>query len=108
MPRAQNAHAIVNAGFLYKLDKGNSKVLDARIVYGGLSSSFTRAFATERMLKDKLLFTNETLQSAIQVLDDELHVQENPPEPSASYRKQLALGLFYKVGTFLILILWCL
>nr|QIJ45705.1 aldehyde oxidase [Glyphodes pyloalis] len=95
MPRAQNAHAIVNSGFLFKLNKEN-KVLDTRIVYGGLSSTFNRAYQTENLLKEKTLFVNETLQSAIKSLDNELKVEENPPEPMASYKKQLALGLFYK------------
>ncbi|KAI5646512.1 molybdopterin-binding domain of aldehyde dehydrogenase domain-containing protein [Phthorimaea operculella] len=95
MPRAQNAHAIVNAGFLYKLD-ANNKVLEARIVYGGLSPTFIRAINTEAFLCGKLLFTNQTLQSAINMLKTELVVVENPPEPSAKYRGQLAINLFYK------------
>lgn len=95
MPRAQSAHAIVNAGFLYKLH--NTTVLEATIVYGGLSPEFTRAFATENVLVAKNLFTNDTLQSGIQSLMRELVVVENPPEPSAVYRKQLAVNLFYKV-----------
>lgn len=95
MPRAQSAHAMVNAGFLYKLYY--TTVLEARIVYGGLSPEFTRAFATENDLVAKDLFTNDTLQSAIQCLSRELVVVENPPEPSAVYRKQLAVNLFYKV-----------
>lgn len=97
MPRAQNAHAMVNAGFLYKLS--NTTVLKARIVYGGLSPGFTRAIATENHLVAKNLFTNDTLQSAIQILNKELVVVEDPPAPSAIYRKQLAVNLFYKVGT---------
>ncbi|KAI5634816.1 molybdopterin-binding domain of aldehyde dehydrogenase domain-containing protein [Phthorimaea operculella] len=95
MPRAQNAHAIVNAGFLYKYN-ANGKVLQARIVYGGLSPTFTRAKNTEAYLVGKTLFTNQTLQSAIGVLKNELVVVEKPPEPSVKYRGQLAINLFYK------------
>lgn len=98
MPRAQNAHAIVNAGYLYKYNKDENKVHDARIVYGGLSPEFIRASQTETLLKGKMLFTNETLQTAVHTLEKELNVEENPPKPSASYRKQLAIGLFYKVS----------
>ncbi|KPI91000.1 Xanthine dehydrogenase [Papilio xuthus] len=94
MPRAQNAHAIVNAGFLYK--GHNNIVHETRIVYGGLSPTFVRATNTERYLIGKPLFTNETLQSALHVLNSELVVTANPPEASVEYRRQLALSLFYK------------
>ncbi|KAG6464941.1 hypothetical protein O3G_MSEX014825 [Manduca sexta] len=95
MPRAQSAHAIVNAGFMYKLD-GGGIVKQCRIVYGGLSSVFITASKTKSYLIGKNLFTNETLQGALNILENELVVTNNPPEPSVDYRKQLALGLFYK------------
>ncbi|XP_072949588.1 xanthine dehydrogenase/oxidase-like [Epargyreus clarus] len=95
MPRSQNAHAIVNSGYLYHLDKDN-KVIACRIAYGGLSPTFTRATRTENELKGKKLFTNETLRSALNVLNDELVVEDMPPAPSVKYRRTLALGLFYK------------
>lgn len=98
MPKAQNAHAIVNAGFLYKLDRYTNAVIQARIVYGGLSPTFVRAVRTEHSLVGRVLFTNETLQLGIKSLKDELVVVENPPEPSAAYRKLLAINLFYKVS----------
>lgn len=95
--RAQNAHAIVNAGFLYEITlKG--KVCSARITYGGLSPKFIRATKTENCLVGKPLFDNATLQLAIQSLIKELIVTENPPEPSVAYRKHLAISLFYKVS----------
>ncbi|KAF9801456.1 hypothetical protein SFRURICE_013236, partial [Spodoptera frugiperda] len=96
MPRSTNYHAIVNAGFLYQLNNQN-KVISSRIAFGGLSSSFTRATKTERFLVGKQLFTNDTLQSALKVLSDEIVVVENPPEPSVEFRRRLALGLFYKI-----------
>ncbi|KAJ0176326.1 hypothetical protein K1T71_008500 [Dendrolimus kikuchii] len=95
MPRSQSAAAMVNAGFLYKLDS-SKKVLEARIVYGDLSPNFTRASYTEKYLLGKNLFTNETLQAALKILNKELVVVEMLPNPSAEYRKQLALHLFYK------------
>lgn len=100
MKRAQNAHAIVNAGFLYKLCDHQSTVCDARIVYGGLSPQFVHAKETEKCLIGKKLFINQTLQAAVRVLEHELVVVENPPEPSVEYRKNLAINLFYKVGLF--------
>lgn len=96
MPRAQSARAIINAGFLYKLSKCNT-VKVARIVYGALSNNFLRATATEAYLVGKKIFKNETLQAAINVLDGEMVVEENPPAPSAEYRRHVAKALFYKV-----------
>ncbi|CAH0677124.1 unnamed protein product [Chilo suppressalis] len=95
LPRAQNAHAIVNAGFLYRL-KSDGKVRQSRIIYSGLVSPSTRATLTEKFIFGKKLFTNETLQGAVRVLEQELVATPNPPEPSTEYRKRLALGLFYK------------
>jgi hypothetical protein len=42
MPRAQNAHAYVNAGFLFKMSMNdNGKVLaKPTIVYGGINPEF--------------------------------------------------------------------
>ena len=96
MPRAQSAHAIVNIGCLYKVNPDNV-VKRARIVIQGLSSTFLRARATEAFLIGKHLFNNETLQGALQVLDGEMVVEENPPEPSVAYRRFVAKALLYKV-----------
>lgn len=97
MPRSQNAHAIVNAGFLYKYKNSNNRVTESRLVFGGLSASFSRARSTEIFLRNKVLFINETLRSAVRMLETELRVEEIPGETSVAYRKQLALALFYKV-----------
>ncbi|XP_073945874.1 uncharacterized protein [Choristoneura fumiferana] len=95
MHRAQNSRAIVNVGFLYKLSDSNN-VIEARIVYGGLSAKFVHAEKTETFLVGKKLFTNKNLQAAIKVMEQELVVEANPPEPSVEYRKNLAINLFYK------------
>ncbi|XP_069359953.1 uncharacterized protein [Maniola hyperantus] len=94
--RSRNAHAMVNAAFLLKFNKSDNIVQSCRIVYGGLSPKFNRARKTEKNLVGKNLFSNDTLQMAVRILSNELVVVENPPEPSAEYRKQVALGLFYK------------
>ncbi|XP_061376909.1 uncharacterized protein LOC116770937 [Danaus plexippus] len=94
-PRSQNAHALIHAGFLYKVDH-NERVLESRIVYGGLSPSYTRSWKTERYLIGKQLLRNETLQGALKVLNTELVVTESLPDPSVQYRRQVALALFYK------------
>lgn len=105
MPRSENSHAFVNAGFLYNLSTDNV-VKSARIVFGALSptnakSNYSRACATENFLIGKKLFTNETLTSAIKILEQELVVEYNPPDPSVEYKKNVAIGLFYKVRIYL-------
>ncbi|XP_048483252.1 xanthine dehydrogenase [Plutella xylostella] len=103
MPRAQNAHASVNAGFLYKFDEHEyGRVESARIVMGGISERFVHAENTEKFLVGKQLFTNEVLQAALQVLADDLVVEEIAGELKPEFRKKLALGLFYKACLTLI------
>lgn len=97
MPRSQNAHAIVNAGFKYKIKDADNTVVDARIVFGGISATFIRASETEKYLIDKQLFENDTLQGAVKTLDKEIVAVEKLPDPSPEYRKKLAIALFYKV-----------
>lgn len=96
MPRAQNAHAYVNAGFLIKLKMDGKKVDTARICYGGISPNFTHATKTEILLKNQVLHTNETLQNALKSLNDEIQPDWQLPDASPDYRKQLTFGLFYK------------
>lgn len=97
MPRAQNAHAIVNAGFLFK-SYPNSRLLEsATIVYGGISHTFIHAKITEGILAGKDPFTNETLQLALGTLLGEIKPEHKPPDPSVDFRKMLAVSLFYKV-----------
>lgn len=97
MPRSQNAHAIVNAGFLFKLKQNNNIIEKVSIVYGNIAPDFVHASKTEEHLVGKDPFTDETLQMALKVLQEEINPVEAPPEPSAQYRKWLALSLYYKV-----------
>lgn len=96
MPRSQNAYAQVNAGLLYKFDKDHETVLNARIVFGGISAHFVHAGLTENYLVGKKVFTNEVLQHALQILDKEIIAKEIPGSLKPEFRKKLALGLFYK------------
>lgn len=99
MPRAQNAHAVVNAGFMFKFKQNSNIIEKASIVYGSISPSFIHATKTEEVLVDKDPYTDETLQLALKTLHDEIDPEEAPPEPSAAYRKMLAVSLYYKVST---------
>lgn len=94
MPRAQNAQAYVNAAYL--IQSRGDKVISARICYGGIAPNFYHATKTETLLIGKQLHSNETLQKALKSLTDEIEPNWNLPDASPDYRKQLALGLFYK------------
>lgn len=97
MPRAQNAHAIINAGFLFKFNQTSQLIEKATIVYGGISKTFIHAEKTEAILIGKNPYTNETLQLALKSLKEEIEPEENSPEPSVEYRKMLSICLYYKV-----------
>lgn len=102
MPRAQNAHAIVNAGFLFKVDASN-KVTSVNIVFGNISPTFVTAKKTVNALVGEVLFDDTTLQNVLISLKDELVPEDAPPEPSPECRKMIALGLFYKVRYYLLI-----
>lgn len=98
MPRSQNAHAQVNAAFLYEFNKKDKETIEsARIVIGGISSTFVHASKTEHFLVGKRIFTNEVLQDALKILDGELVAEYIAGELSPEYKRKCALGLFYKV-----------
>lgn len=97
MPRSQNAHAVVNAGFMFKFKRDSNVLEKVTLIFGSISASFIHASKTEALLIGKDLFTNETLQAALKTLYDEILPEEAPPEPSAAFRKMLAVSLFYKV-----------
>lgn len=69
-------------------------------MYSGLASTITRAYDTEHYLMGKDLFTNETLQGALEILKKELVFVNNLLDPSVKYKMQVSLGLFYKVSWF--------
>lgn len=94
MPRAQNAHAYVNAGFLFKFEEGI--VTSARMCFGGISPEFVHAKKTEKFLRGKDLYDNDTLQVAFRCLSTELSPDWVLPDACPQYRKNLAAALFYK------------
>ncbi|XP_026467617.1 xanthine dehydrogenase-like [Ctenocephalides felis] len=96
MPRAQNSHAYVNAGFLVEFDNSTGNVANATIVYGGINSSFIHASKTENFLQNVNIFDNKVLRSALDCLSSELHPDWELPDASPDYRKSLAISLFYK------------
>ncbi|KAL3841842.1 hypothetical protein ACJMK2_019941 [Sinanodonta woodiana] len=98
MPRAQNAHTYVNAGFRMRLDPNNNFTVKEIpvIVYGGISNTFVRATQTEAFLVGKQLGDPDVLKDALYTLQLEVVPDNNPVLASPVYRKQLTLVLFYK------------
>lgn len=97
MARAQNTHAIINAGFLFQLGNRN-KIRKATIVYGNINPNFTHAKKTESILLGRDLFDNNTLQKAYSTLNYELVAEEAAPEPLPERRKAIAIALLYKAS----------
>jgi xanthine dehydrogenase/oxidase len=98
MPRSQNAHAYVNAGFRFNIDSFSSMICTTKpsIVFGGIARCFIHADQTESYLIGKKLNDNQVLQRAFQILSNELVCDEDPVLASSDYRKSLAISLFYK------------
>lgn len=97
MPRAQNAHAYVNAGFYVRFDNSTGNVDNTRIVFGGINPNFIHASKTENFLKGVNIFDNSVLRRALDTLNSELSLDHELPDASPEYRKNLALSIFYKV-----------
>lgn len=99
MPRAQNAHALVNAAFLFEFQQTNASqsIKSCRICYGGINPKFLHAEATENLLAGASdLYTNECLSKAIKSLQNELVPDSILTDAPAEYRKNLAIALFYR------------
>lgn len=97
MKRAQNTHAFVNCGFLFEFKADRETIESVNICYGGISKDFVHASKTEALLKGKSLFNNDTLKTVFDYLNLELSgITWEEPEASPEYRRNLAIGLFYK------------
>ncbi|EDW97428.1 xanthine dehydrogenase [Drosophila yakuba] len=95
MPRAQNAHAYVNAGFLLELD-GNSKVKSARICFGGIRPDFIHATDIEQLMVGHSPYESNLVEQTFSKLEDMFKPDEVLPDASPAYRSKLACGLLYK------------
>lgn len=68
----------------------------ARICFGGINPDFVHATATEAYLVRQNLFDKEVMAQAFVNLNNEVLPDDVLPEPSPTYRRALACGLFYK------------
>lgn len=53
MPRSQNAHAVVNAGFMFKFKRDSNVLEKVTLIFGSISASFIHATKTEALLIGK-------------------------------------------------------
>ena len=99
MPRSSNAHAYVNAGFMANVDVENNFQVVGKptIIFGGISSTFCHAKQTETFLESKNMNDHAMFLEAAALLESELEPSQDPVLASPEYRRQLAVGLFYKV-----------
>ncbi|XP_067656036.1 uncharacterized protein [Haliotis asinina] len=97
-PRHQNAHAYVNAGFRMQLDRSNNFTVKTKpsLVYGGINKTLVHASNTEAFLQGKQLGDASVLKAAIASLSAELIPDTTAGLSSTTYRKNLAISLFYK------------
>lgn len=56
MPRAQNSHAYVNAGFLLQTNDKRDRAIKATIVYGGIRPEVSALLLREKSWKNLIIF----------------------------------------------------
>ncbi|XP_067656038.1 uncharacterized protein [Haliotis asinina] len=97
-PRRQNAHAYVTAGFRMQLDRNNNFMVKTKpsLVYGGINKTLVHASKTETFLQGKQLGNASILKTALSRLSSELTPDGTAGLSSTTYRKNLAISLFYK------------
>jgi xanthine dehydrogenase/oxidase len=96
MPRQQNSHSYVNAAFLISLRADQTVVESARICFGGVGADFVHAEKLEKFLVGKTFYCDEVLQESLKILSKEIKPDDELPQASPEYRRNLAVSLFYK------------
>lgn len=97
MPRSQNAHAYINAGFRFEIDPNTHIVKpNPSIVYGGINGQFNHAVKTEQFLVGKRLNNTVNIHGACEILAGEIEPSDDPVLASKNYRRSLSWCLFYK------------
>ncbi|CAL8082189.1 unnamed protein product [Orchesella dallaii] len=96
--RHQNAHAYVNAAFLFKVDYKNNFTVREKptICFGGINPDFVHATGTEMFFIGKALNAS-TLAGAMESLQREVVPDYILPDATPEYRRGLTQSLLYKV-----------
>ncbi|XP_065095835.1 uncharacterized protein LOC135717607 [Ochlerotatus camptorhynchus] len=95
-PRAQNGRPYINGAFLVRWCGRQQTIESAAVCFGGINPTFTHAIETEKALCGKNPFNNDTLQKALAALELDLKPVWDPSQADPDYRKQTAIGIFYK------------
>ncbi|XP_022343245.2 uncharacterized protein LOC111136587 [Crassostrea virginica] len=98
--RNQSAHSDVNAGMNFDIDVEKNYLVKSKptIVFAGISKTFVHAAKTEEYLVGKALGDQDTVKGALSVLSQEVVPDDSDPAmTSASFRKTVAMGLFYRM-----------
>ena len=98
MPRSQNSHAYINAGFRFNIDAANAYTVTSTpsMVFGGVSATFVHATQTEEFLLGRSLVDPDVQLRAFQILNSEINPNYDPVLASTDYRQSLSVSLFYK------------
>lgn len=87
--------AIVTGALRIRLDDAGV-VEEANLVYGGMAAWTIAAKQTNEFLVGKKLADLETLEGAMNALEQDFNLQFSVPGGMASYRKALTLSFFYR------------
>ncbi|XP_055901172.1 uncharacterized protein LOC106056807 [Biomphalaria glabrata] len=96
--RLQASQGYVSAGFMVDVVTSQNFLIQTKpsIVIQGVNSQLTHAVQTEAFLLNKQLGDPTVLKNALSLLSTELVPESRPNWSSATFRKSLALSLFYK------------
>jgi len=87
--------AIVNAALRVRLDDSLT-VQNSSLVYGGMAPTTIGAKAAMSYLEGKKFTDPNTLEGAMNALEQDFDLRFGVPGGMATYRKSLALGFFYR------------
>lgn len=95
LPTAPPLLLLLSSHHVSPADSSPPAVLDASLVFGGVGPTAVSAARTERHLIGRA-WTQETLQTALSVLREEIKVPENAPGGMAQFRMSLVSSFFFK------------
>jgi xanthine dehydrogenase/oxidase len=87
--------AIVTAAFRIRLDP-EGHVSEASLAYGGMATKTIEATATMSALKGKTWHSSATVEGAMSKISQEMDLKYEVPGGMATYRKTLAMSLFFR------------
>lgn len=87
--------AIVTSAFRVRLDKDGS-VSEVSLVYGGMAPMTIKALRTMEFLLGKTWYSSTTLNGSMKCIAEDFNLKYDVPGGMASYRRTLAISLFFR------------